>query len=66
MAVIVKMIAVFGFLGALAYSQNILLDSSCLSVRLSACISSAATGWISMKLDSGDFYEILSRKSEFD
>lgn len=32
-------------------------------VRPPACITAAPSGWICMKFDIGDFYELLSRKS---
>jgi hypothetical protein len=40
-----------------------LLASSCPSVRLSTCVSTAATGRISSKFDSGGHYENPWRKS---
>jgi hypothetical protein len=36
-----------------------------MSVSLSTCISVGPTGQISMKLDSGEFYENLSRRPKF-
>ena len=49
--------------------EKSLLPLSCLSVspsvRLSATFDSAPTGRISVKFDSGDVYETLSRKSKF-
>jgi len=36
-----------------------------LCVHVSACISLASTGWISMKFDIEDFYENLSRYSKY-
>ena len=36
-----------------------------MSVRLSACNSSAPTGHIAMKFDIGHFYEYLSNKRKF-
>ena len=36
------------------------------SVRLTACISAALTGQISMKVVIGDFYENMSTDSTFD
>ena len=41
------------------------LSHVCPSFRLSACISSAATWWISVKFDTGNFYENLSRNAKF-
>jgi hypothetical protein len=35
------------------------------TIYLSAHISTAPTGGISLKFDTGDFYEKLSRKSKF-
>ena len=37
-----------------------------MSVRLSACISTAPTEWIFVKLCTGDSYGYLLRKSKFD
>jgi hypothetical protein len=42
-----------------------LLASSCLSVRLSTCISPAPTGRMSVEFDTEDFYEALSKKFSF-
>jgi hypothetical protein len=41
-----------------------LIASSCPSVRLSTCVSTAATGRISSKFDIGGHYENLWRKSK--
>jgi len=50
-------------------SKNRLLTLSCysvlVSVPLSVCISATPTGRISVKFNSGDFYEKLSRISIF-
>jgi hypothetical protein len=38
---------------------------SCPSVRPSACVNAAPTGRISVKFDTGDFYENMLRKPTF-
>jgi hypothetical protein len=46
-------------------SEKRLSASSCVSVRLSVCVSSVPTGRIFVKFDIVDFYENLSRKPTF-
>jgi len=54
-----------------SHGHNVLVTSaysrkaSCLSVRLPPYISTAPTGRISTKFDTGDFYENLLRNSQF-
>jgi hypothetical protein len=53
-----------GTLGPFAHSQNTLL-SHVMSVHLSSCISVSPTRRISVKFDTGNFHENLSRDSKF-
>ena len=64
--------AVIGFFeigGFHVHSRNLSSYTSvclsvCLSVRLSACNRAAPTGRLSVRFDTGDFYENLARKSK--
>jgi hypothetical protein len=61
----ISMSVMLQFSGAFIQSQKA-LTSFVMSIPpcLSACISVAATGWISVKFDTGDIYENLLRKSK--